>query len=89
MDWSTPKTGRRGLRLGLALLALLLLAGGWYAARNMLQSKGGLEAASSEAGRGAAGGALSSIMQGVISQTRLWKGDPNAPVTIVEFGDFQ
>jgi hypothetical protein len=89
VEVTSSKTGRRALRLGLALLALALLAGGWYAARYKLQSGGGLVAASSPSDRVAGGSALSSIMQGVTSQTRLWKGDPNAPVTIVEFGDFQ
>ena len=89
MEATSYKTRDRALRLGLVLLALVLLAGGWYAARNVLQRDGGADAASSPAVSGAGGGALSSIMQGVVSQTRLWKGDPNAPVTIVEFGDFQ
>jgi hypothetical protein len=30
-----------------------------------------------------------SLMDGVIAQTRHFKGDPNAPITIIEFGDFQ
>ncbi len=29
------------------------------------------------------------LMDAVVAQTRHFKGDPNAPVTIVEFGDFQ
>lgn len=29
------------------------------------------------------------LMETVIAQTRHFKGDPNAPVTIIEFGDFQ
>jgi hypothetical protein len=29
------------------------------------------------------------LMAAVIDQTRHFKGDPGAPVTIVEFGDFQ
>ena len=29
------------------------------------------------------------LMEAVIAQTRHFKGDPNAPVTIIEFGDFQ
>ncbi len=32
---------------------------------------------------------VSSLMEAVVAQTRHFKGDPNAPVTIVEFGDFQ
>lgn len=29
------------------------------------------------------------MMQAVVAQTRHFQGDPNAPVTIIEFGDFQ
>jgi hypothetical protein len=29
------------------------------------------------------------ILDAVIAQTRHFKGDPNAPVTLIEFGDFQ
>lgn len=33
--------------------------------------------------------ALQQLMEAVIAQTRHFKGDPNAPVTMIEFGDFQ
>jgi hypothetical protein len=29
------------------------------------------------------------LMDAVVAQTRHFEGDPNAPVTIIEFGDFQ
>jgi hypothetical protein len=29
------------------------------------------------------------LMDSVVAQTRHFEGDPNAPVTIIEFGDFQ
>jgi len=29
------------------------------------------------------------VMGGVVAQTRHFQGDPNAPVTMIEFGDFQ
>lgn len=32
---------------------------------------------------------LDEIMAEVVAQTRHFKGDPNAPVTIIEFSDFQ
>jgi protein-disulfide isomerase len=35
------------------------------------------------------GGVQPTLMDVVIERTRHFKGDPNAPVTIVEFGDFQ
>jgi hypothetical protein len=31
----------------------------------------------------------STLMEAVVAQTRHFKGDPNAPITIIEFGDFQ
>ena len=70
------------LTVSLALLALVLLGAGWYAGRSVLQSRG---PANADAGSGM----LSSMMQLVIKQTRLWKGDASAPVTIIEFADFQ
>jgi hypothetical protein len=29
------------------------------------------------------------VMEAVIARTRHFKGNPNAPVTLIEFGDFQ
>jgi len=85
--WSTPI-------VGLLMLVLGLLAG--YYGRPLLAS----QAAESAAGRSSASSSASpvdenvaaqqaALMQEVVAQTRHFKGDPNAPVTIVEFGDFQ
>jgi hypothetical protein len=89
MEVSTAKTGRRGLTIGLALLALVLFAAGWYAARSVLQNGGPAASVASSPAGANGGSALASMMQLVIKQTRLWKGDASAPVTIVEFADFQ
>ncbi len=75
------------------LIALMVLGmGGWYA-RQFLGQSGGL---AKNAGSSALAGAgtrvadpPASLMEAVVRRTRQWKGEANAPVTIVEFGDFQ
>ena len=85
--WSTPI-------VGLLMLVVGLLAG--YYGRPLLAS----QAAESAAGRSSASSSASpvdenvaaqqaALMQEVVAQTRHFKGDPNAPVTIIEFSDFQ
>jgi protein-disulfide isomerase len=84
-SWATPL-------IGLAMLALGLAAGYW------LRSGGALpflpaapvaaaEATAKPAGDGSA--ARQAFMNTLVSQTRHFQGDPNAPVTMIEFADFQ
>lgn len=89
MEVSTPKTSRRARTVWLAVLALVLFGAGWYVARSVLQNGGPAASAASSPSDANGGSALASMMQLVIKQTRLWKGDASAPVTIVEFADFQ
>ncbi len=89
MDVSTPKIGRRSTALALALLALVVFAAGGYVARSVLQNRDPSSEASSSSGTVGAARTLESKMQLAAMETRLWKGDPNAAVTIVEYADFQ
>lgn len=41
------------------------------------------------AGSAGAGASSQTLMDAMISQTRHFKGDPDAPVTMIEFSDFQ
>ncbi len=45
--------------------------------------------APSDANPPASNPASATLMDSVVAQTRHFEGDPNAPVTIIEFGDFQ
>jgi len=49
----------------------------------------GNPSAASGADRPASNPSAATLMDAVIDQTRHFKGDPGAPITIVEFGDFQ
>ena len=82
------------LVVGLLMLVVGLLAG--FYGRPLLAP----QAAESAADRSVASSSASptdenmaaqqaALMQEVIGKTRHFKGDPNAPVTIIEFGDFQ
>jgi protein-disulfide isomerase len=86
-SWGTPI-------IGLLMLVVGLLAG--YYSRPLLSP----QAAGSAAGRGTASPSASpvgenvtaqqaALMQEMVAKTRYFKGDPNAPVTVLEFSDFQ
>jgi protein-disulfide isomerase len=84
-SWTTPV-------VGLAMLIIGLLAG--YYARplmpNQTQSETSLNSAPPVVIPTTDNfAARAQLMEAVIAQTRHFRGDPNAPVTIVEFGDFQ
>jgi hypothetical protein len=78
----------------LVLLTLMLGGAGVYYLRPMLDGAGpAAERARApsvtEPARSGVTGPPSSLMEAAVGRTRHWKGAANAPVTIVEFGDFQ
>jgi hypothetical protein len=80
--------------LCLVLTALMLGFFAGYYLRPIMEEPGGAgtrkpasAVAQPEGSRGA--NSPSSLMEAVVKRTRQWKGDANAPVTIVEFGDYQ
>ena len=89
-SWATPI-------VGVLMLAIGLLGG--YFGRPFLLPQSPESVASSPSGMASPSDALASsqnqpsspdeLMAFVISQTRHFKGDPNALVTIIEFSDFQ
>ena len=90
-SWATPV-------IGLVMLAFGLLAG--YYARPILDppvtpvaqvpaSESSSSASAEEAAPEDQAARQQQLMEVVISRTRHFKGDANAPVTLVEFSDFQ
>lgn len=89
-SWATPI-------VGVLMLAIGLLGG--YFGRSLLLPNSPTSAASSQPDATPAADTSASsqnqpsnpdeLMAFVVSQTRHYKGDPNAPVTIIEFSDFQ
>lgn len=89
-SWSTPIVGIVMLVIGLV---------GGYFARPLITSSSPEGAAASPAGSASLPGDLAGqqdqtssnqdLMAFVVSQTRHFKGEPNAPVTIIEFSDYQ
>lgn len=82
-SWATPI-------VGLAMLIAGLIGG--YAIRPMVddqtvQPDVSLRQQPSQDGAGAAGNPQ--LMEYLVSQTRHFRGDPDSPVTLIEFGDFQ
>jgi hypothetical protein len=49
----------------------------------------GNPSAASEASQPASTPSTAALMDAVVTQTRHFKGDANAPITIIEFSDFQ
>lgn len=82
-SWATPI-------VGLVMLIAGLLGG--YAIRLLLDDQTAppdvsLRQQPSQDGAGATGNPQ--LMEYMVSQTRHFRGDPDAPVTLIEFGDFQ
>ena len=84
--------------VGVVMLAIGLAAG--YLGRPLVapQSSDSGAVASADSPNPSSGGqtnpsagsqAQPTLMDAVVAQTRHFKGDPNARVTIIEFGDFQ
>jgi len=82
-SWATPIVG---------LVMLILGLFGGYAIRPLLNDQSGqpnvsLRQQPSPDGAGAASNPQ--LMEYLVSQTRHFRGDPDAPVTLIEFSDFQ
>jgi hypothetical protein len=82
-SWTTPIVG--------VVMLLLGLLGGYYG--RTLIAGGGEQAIVPQtiapAQQQSAGVGNEELMAYLLSQTRHFKGDPDAPVTLIEFGDFQ
>ena len=89
-SWATPI-------VGVLMLAVGLLGG--YFGRPLLLPQSPASVALAQSGAASPSETSASpqnqpsnpdeLMAFVVSQTRHFKGDPNAPVTIIEFSDFQ
>ncbi len=89
-SWATPIVG--------ALMLVVGLLGGYFA-RPLLAPQSPAIVASPSTGAASSSDVSASpqnqtsdpkeLMAFVVSQTRHFKGDPNAPVTMIEFSDFQ
>jgi hypothetical protein len=86
------------LVVGVVMLGIGLLAG--YFGRPLVNPEPtpapavALADPENQAGAASAGPAVPdpsgpSLVDGVISQTRHFRGEPGAPITVIEFGDFQ
>jgi hypothetical protein len=82
-SWTTPIVG--------VVMLILGLFGGYYG--RALIAGGGEQAIVPQtvapAQPQSAGAGNEEMMAYLVSQTRHFKGDPDAPVTLIEFGDFQ
>lgn len=78
-SWATPIVGVLALVIGLL---------GGYFGRPLIQTDT-VEQAEVVSGETNPGGPTPSIMDFLVEETRHFKGDPNAPVTIIELSDFQ
>ena len=100
-DPRPPKTQRTVLAtagVGLVMLVIGILVG--YFGRPLvtpqpLEAAPATEAAvvassaASQANPSASNPSPQALMEAVVAQTRHFRGDPNAPITIIEFSDFQ
>jgi hypothetical protein len=86
------------LLVGLAMLLIGVLVG--FFGRSLVTPQAASEtsvaaadtgntSAASEASQPASAPSAAALMDTVVAQTRHFKGDANAPITIIEFSDFQ
>ena len=84
-SWMTPI-------VGLVMLVVGMLAG--YVGHSLVAAQPLARQPTAAASSTPAAAAVSAtnpptMMDSLVAQTRHFRGDPNAPVTIIEFGDFQ
>lgn len=81
-SWATPVVG---------LLMLVVGFLGGYLSRPLLASQitPATPTAASTQGSAATSSSAVELMQNVVAQTRHFKGEEGAPVTVIEFSDFQ
>jgi protein-disulfide isomerase len=82
-SWVTPIVG--------VVMLVVGLLGGYYVRPLLAPPPASSTTASSQTSGDTQDAAASqaALMEAVVAQTRHFTGDPDAPVTIVEFGDFQ
>ena len=79
-SWATPLVG--------VVMLIIGLLGGYYGRPLVSVTKEQATVPESIA-PAQAGAENEEVMAYLVSQTRHFKGDPDAPVTMIEFGDFQ
>lgn len=79
-SWATPV-------VGIVMLIIGLLAG--YYGRPLIGGVDQQAATPQSIAPSQAGGGNQELMAYLVSQTRHFTGNPDAPVTLIEFGDFQ
>lgn len=79
-SWATPLVG--------VVMLIVGLLGGYYGRPVVSGTKEPVTVSQSIAPT-QAGDGNEELMAYLVSQTRHFRGDPDAPVTLIEFGDFQ
>ena len=83
-SWATPI-------VGVVMLIIGLLGGYYYEGPSIrsAEEQAAVPRINAPAQAEGTGTGNEKMMAYLVSQTRHFKGDPNAPVTLIEFGDFQ
>ena len=79
-SWATPLVG--------VVMLIIGLLGGYYG-RPLLSGTKEQSTVSQSIAPSQAGTGNEELMAYLLSQTRHFKGAPDAPITLIEFGDFQ